>query len=215
MTLGHLTRRGVLAGAGALAVSPALGNGGQTAHRVFSVWRKGSDIGRHRLDARLTDQGFEIEIEIDIAVKLLGFTAYSYRLSNREVWRGRRIVSVDSQCNDDGEKARCIITRASEALEVDGSGYSGSEPLSAVTTSYFAPAFLDRRPWISTQSGKPLDVSIEKTGEGKWTVSGDLDTVLRYRDGEWTGSIFTTKGERISYQTLESSGAIAPLWRQA
>lgn len=218
MTTSLTTRRGLLAGAAslvALPALPALGRDGPSAHRVFSIWRDGSDIGRHRLDARLTQEGFEIAIEIDIAVKLLGFTAYRYTLSNREVWAGRRILSVDSQGNDDGDRTRCRITRAGDVLEVDGSGYSGSEPLDAVTTSYFAPAFLERRPWISTQSGQPLAVSVRERGAGEWAVSGDLETVLTYRDGEWTGSAFTTRGERITYQTVESSGAITPLWRQA
>ena len=218
MTRSTLTRRGVLAGAAGLVALPALprpAHASQAASRVFSIWRDGSDIGRHRLDARLTEQGFEIDIQIDIAVKFLGITAYRYELENREVWAGQRIVSVDSRGNDDGDRTRCRIARAGGALEIDGSGYSGSEPLDAVTTSYYAPAFLDRRPWISTQSGKPLSISVSRRDQGKWAVSGDVTTVLTYRDGEWTGSAFTTKGERITYQTLESSGEIAALWQRA
>ena len=215
MRMTRPSRRAILAGAAAFAALPATAASGERARRVFSVWRDGSDIGRHSLEARLTGRGFEIEIEIDIAVTLLGFTAYRYELSNREVWAGRRILSVDSRGNDDGERTRCRIARAGGGLEIDGSGHSGAAPLDAVTTSYYAPAFLERRPWISTQSGRPLTVSIDARGDGQWTVSGDLEKVITYRDGEWSASAFTTEGERITYQTMEATGAIAPLWRQA
>jgi len=211
------TRRGFLAVTAAMVAMPgaAVAVAGESARRVFSIWRGGSDIGRHSLEARLTGRGFEIRIEIDIAVTLLGFTAYRYELSNHEVWTGREILSVDSRGNDDGDRTRCRIARTGDGLEIDGSGQSGVAPREAVTTSYFAPAFLERRPWISTQSGRPLSVSVDARGDGRWAVSGDLEKVITYRDGEWAASAFTTAGERITYQTMESTGAIAPLWRQA
>jgi len=213
MTL-RIDRRTLLAGGAALIASPGFAASG-SASRVFSVWRDGSDIGRHRLEARLTPDGFQIDIDVDIAVKLFGFTAYRYTLTNREVWRGQRIVSVSSRANDDGDKGSVEIRRTDSALEIDASGYSGSEPLEAVTTSYYAPAFLERRPWISTQSGKPLEIEARRKSAGRWSVTGDVNVRLSYEDGEWVGSEFTTEGERITYQTLESTGDIAALWQQA
>jgi len=218
MTTACLTRRGVLAGLATLPVAALPASAWaqtQSGARTFRVLRDGSDIGRHHLEARLTSTGFEIDINIDLRVSLLGFTAYRYTLENREIWEGRQILSVDSQGNDDGDRFRVGIRRAEAGLEVDGSGYSGSEPLEAVTTSYFAPAFLDRRPWISTQSGRPLDIRVGPREGAEVAVRGDLETVLRYSGGEWTGSEFTARGSRITYQTIESTGAIAPLWERA
>jgi len=209
------TRRAFLAGSGAaLLTSTALASGG-SATRVFGIWRDGSEIGEQRLEARLTDRGFEIDIKADIAVKLLGLTAYRYTLENREVWRDRRIVSVDSSCNDDGDREYVQVRRRDDRLEIDASGYSGTQPLEAVTTSYFSPAFRGRTPWISTQSGKPLDIRVDKRGADTWAVRGDLTVDLTYRDGEWRGAEFTIDGDRIVYETRRSTGEIAQLWRQA
>ena len=156
-----------------------------------------------------------IDIDIDIAVKFLGFTAYRYTLTNREVWTGGRIESVDSEANDDGSRGHAHIRGSAEALEVDGSEFSGTAPRSAATTSYYTPAFLDRRPWISTQSGKLLDIRTERRQGSRWLVRGDLETALVYENGEWVSSEFTARGARVTYQTTESTGQIAPLWEQA
>lgn len=213
-----MLRRSFLAGAGAAAATASLprpARAQETARRVFRILRAGDDIGRHVLDARLGPDGFVIDIDIDIRVKLLGFTAYRYELTNRETWSGGHIVQVDSRVNDDGDEAYARIMRAGDRLEVDGSGYAGPAPFSSVTTSYFTPAFLDRRPWISTQSGKRLSVETRPAGSSRWQVSGELETQLVYEGGEWMGSIFDAGGETARYETLESTGSISDLWSRA
>jgi hypothetical protein len=215
-----MKRRDLLIAGGVFAIAPVLGPGiaraDGTAMREFRILRGGSDIGRHRLAARRTGERFEIDIDIDIAVTFLGITAYRYELSNREVWDERRILRVASQVNDDGDRSHSKIERAGAALEVDGSGFSGEAPLEAVTTSYYARPFIERQPWISTQSGKVLDISIAREGEGAVQVRGELETELVYDDaGEWVGCRFDAQGEPGTYEVVESSGAILPLWTSA
>ena len=129
-----------------------------------------------------------------------------------------KIVSVTTDVNDDGEKAFARIARAGEFLEIDGSAYSGPAPLEAVTTSYYTRAFIERRPWVSTQSGKPLEVAIDAGGgpTPRYAVRGDLETALIYdAAGEWIGCEFDASGEPGSYELLDASGGIAALWASA
>lgn len=186
-----------------------------SARREFRILRNGSDIGRHSLSARSVDGRFEIDIDIEIVVRILGIAAYRYELTNREVWAGGRIVSVDSQTNDDGDAAFARIRAAGDVIEIDGSGYSGTAPADAATTSYYVTDFLERRPWLSTQTGKPLEI-ITSGAPPRVTVSGELPTTLLYdARGEWMGSIFDAGGEPASYELISDSGPIAPLWRSA
>jgi hypothetical protein len=211
-----MNRRELLAGMAALGLAgtavPALADGGA---RAFRILRGGSDIGRHVLTARQVPEGVEIAIDIDIRVAILGITAYRYELTNREVWSGGRIVSVRTEVNDDGEKAFARIARAGEGLEIDGSSYSGPAPADAVTTSYYTRAFIQRRPWVSTQSGKPLEVAIDSSGGAtpRYAVRGDLETNLIYdAAGEWIGCEFDASGEPGVYELTDASGGIAALW---
>lgn len=213
----RLRRRDLLLAAAALPLAAGSARAA-TASREFRILRSGSDIGRHRLDARHMPGGdFEVRIFIDIAVKLLGLTAYSYRLENVETWRQGRIVAVRSRVDDDGERHYASIAAGADGLlEIDGSGYSGTAPAEAVTTSYYAPAFLDRRPWISTQSGRALAVSVSPSGPRRWQVAGELTTELFYdAAGEWVGCAFDAGGEPARYEPSGGSGGIAALWAAA
>lgn len=207
----------VVAGAAALAASgiaaPSLG--AERASRTFRILRDGDDIGTHALEAVQGASGFEVAVTIRIAVKVLGITAYRYEMDNREVWSGGKIVSVESRVNDDGTDDRCTVRRSGERLTVTGSRFSGETSGDAATTSYFAQPFLQRQPWISTQSGAPLDLAIGAVpGRAGWfDVRGGLNTVLGYDDrGEWTGCEFDAGGELARYEIISQSGQIGALW---
>ncbi|MEM7176426.1 MAG: DUF6134 family protein [Pseudomonadota bacterium] len=214
-----MQRRVFMTGAAALAAGTTLPRRAlatQRAYRKFRVYRGSREMGTHSLSATLDDQGFQIDIRIKLAVRVLGITAYRYTLINREIWRDGTIQSVDSRVNDDGTDDFCKIRKDGDQLSITGSRFTGTQPAEAVTTSYYDMSFLKRRPWISTQSGAALPVEIADQGDGKWKVSGELDTTLIYDDrGEWMGSIFDAGGETATYQLESQTGLIAPLWSAA
>lgn len=208
----YTTRRGALIGLGAMAIAgPARA---ATASRTFRIFRGDSDIGRHRLDARREGDGtIAVTIDIDIAVKVFGLTAYRYTLENTERWQAGRLVSVASRIDDDGTASLVRVARDGDLLRIDATGYSGTAPGDAVTTSYFARGLVERRPWISTQSGVPLKISATEAGGGRFRIGGDLEITLGYDGaGEWTGCSFEAKGEEVRYKLTDASGAIAGLW---
>lgn len=210
-----LDRRIFMGGAAAALASPAWA--ADTASREFRILRDGDDIGSHRLDAVLGPNGFEVAITIRIAVKVLGITAYRYEMDNREVWRDGAIVSIDSKVNDDGTRDFFRASRAQDAVAIEGSRHNGKAPLEAVTTSYYATPFLKRRPWLSTQSGAPLELTVKPGGRANWwAVRGELDTDLGYdASGEWVACEFDAGGEQARYEIAGGSGRIGALWAQA
>lgn len=213
-----MNRRFLMTGAASLVVAAPFvrpAHAVERAFRKFRILRSGDDIGSHSLSATMDDNGFRIEIKIDIRVKILGITAYRYALLNSEQWEDGQIVAVNSRVNDDGDDAFCKITRQDGGLVVSGSTYSGPIDDDAVTTSYYHMDFLNRRPWISTQSGKPLEIDVAAAAAG-WNVTGELETTLLYDDrGEWMGSEFDAGGEPARYELVSETGLIAPLWSAA
>lgn len=208
-----MKRRVFLAGCAATGLyTPALA--ATSASRRFTILRDGDAIGEHSLDAVQNGDKFEIDITIRIAVKILGVTAYRYELDNREVWQGGKILSVDTKVNDDGTDDFAKIRRAGGGLEVTGSRFSGPVPAEAVTTSYYSSNFVQRSPWVSTQSGAPLDIAIKPEGRANWwQVTGELETRLGYDGrGEWMACEFDAGGEPGLYEVAKDQGAIAALW---
>ncbi|MGF1447751.1 MAG: DUF6134 family protein [Pikeienuella sp.] len=215
-----MKRRSVLAGFAVAGIGLTGGAGAATeVRRTFKILRNGSDIGRHSLVARTTGEGFEIVIDIEIVVRVLGIAAYRYELSNTEVWAGGRLLRLDSRTNDDGDPFAVSVRGDGTSLAIEGTGHNGLVPSDAVTTSYYVPDFMQRRPWISTQSGKPLAVNAQPQGQGPrrvYQVTGDIKTRLSYdARGEWIGSEFDAGGEPARYEVIEDTGLIAPLWRAA
>lgn len=208
-------RRVFLATSGAaFLAAPAIAAPAST--RRFTILRDGSEVGFHTIDAVRKGDRYEVSIEIELVVRVIGIPAYRYELSNREVWAGQRLKSVQSRVNDDGEKAFSEVTAAGGALSVSGSGYSGTADPSAVTTSYLHADFLSRNPWISTQTGKPLSMrSSAIAGRPGWyRATGDYTVALGFTDaGEWVGCEFDAGGELASYRLDSPVGEIGRLWR--
>jgi len=222
-----LTRRIFLGGAAAvLAANPAQA---ATAARRFVILRDGDDIGRH--EVRLIRQGADVRVEIDIeiVVRVLGIAAYRYEMTNREVWRGGLLQSVDCTANDDGKRKFLKISRAGDMLGVDGSAFSGPAPGDAVTTTYHAKEFLRRPVWISTDSGELYDMSVRpqgqrtvETGVGlvncatyRATNGSDFDVTLYYDEtaDEWASVGFDAGGEPAIYRPDSLDDSFAAVWR--
>lgn len=200
----------------AAAVLPSGALGAERAQRRFRILRDGDDIGFHSLSATLDNRGFNIEIKIEIAVKILGITAYRYTLLNRERWRDGRVVEVDSRVFDDGTEDFCRIVQQDGELQISGSRFTGAAELDAVTTSYYHPSFIGRRPWISTQSGAVLKIDIAEVAPRVHQVSGELTTRLTYDErGEWVNVSFDAGGEPGTYELVSETGLISALWAEA
>lgn len=227
MTQAFWTRRSALGACAApalLAAIPALADAG-AARRAFRIIRDGEDIGGHSLAARRDGRRLTVEIDIEIAIQILGVTVYRYELTNREVWRDGRILSIDSTVNDDGESGFCRVRRKDDGLRIEGSAYSGPAPADAATTSYWSADFLTRGVWISTQSGEPLSVSAADQGIEviesaagpiscrRWAITGDLDLQLWYdAAGDWAANAFNAGGEIGRYRLEAGGDSLNTLW---
>ncbi len=221
-----LTRRAMIAGATAAVAAPARA---ETAARRFTILRGDSDVGRHEI--ALTRQGdtLNVSIDVEIVVRVLGIAAYRYEMTNREVWRGGLLQSVDCSVNDDGDRKRVGATRSGDGIVVDASFYSGPAPSEIATTTYFTPDFLTRPRWMSTDSGELYAMTIRRDGDAavktaagqaqcaRWRASNgsDFDVELFYdANGEWASVAFDGRGEPIVYVPDNLDGRLATLWAE-
>lgn len=197
-------RRRFLAGAlGAAVAAPIISapfvSRAERGSRRFTLLRDGDDIGSHTLTATRTGDTVVMEIDIAIAVKFLGFTAYRYDHTNREVWEGGRLMSLKSRTNEDGDDMSLTVERRGDQLV-----YNGAPGPDAAPTSYWNINKLDVRPWFSSQTGKILNLNFATEQSNTATrvdISGNFATTLFYdAAGEWRGCEFDGQGKVISYQ---------------
>ncbi|WP_422000488.1 DUF6134 family protein [Reyranella sp.] len=72
--------------------------------QTFAAFRNGERIGTHRLDFSRQGDELVVQTTIDLAVKLVGFTAYRYSHRGREVWRGDTLLTFNTLTDDDGKR---------------------------------------------------------------------------------------------------------------
>ncbi len=227
-----LSRRTTLFGAASLALAaalPAVPAFAAAGSRRMDLYRADDRIGEKVITVRRNGNVVDVTTRTRIEVKLLGVTAYAYALDASERWVDGRLVALDARSNDNGADAFARATREGDALRVEGSQFSGLVPGNPATTSYWSPAFLERRTWISTQDGRPMNVSAQRQGSvsypsaggavpaERWTVGGDLAGLELFYDGagEWIGTAFPARGEIARFVTAERGGALTPLWVNA
>lgn len=222
------TRRVVLLTAAAATLplaAPTILRASEGGRRSFAILRDGDEIGTHVTTLSRSGDEVQMAVDIEIKVKLLGITAYRYEMSNREVWKAGRLISMDSVVNDDGDPDHAKARAAGGMIEIDGSDHQGTVPGDSVSTTYWSFAFLERKVWINTQTGVPITVATAAAGPGqapgpngpiatqRWTAKGDnLDIVLHYIDREWVSIEFDANGEPGVYRPDSIGPALQPVW---
>jgi len=217
MTL--ITRRSFAAGTAALALVPATPALASTASRNFRVTIDDSVIGTHTVSVQHGPNGTTARSVIDLAPKIAFITVYRYELDTTEVYDSEGfLVSMNGTCNDDGDPHFVNVRRQGETLLVDGSSHQGPVPLTTGVSSHWNKASLGRTPWISTQSGEIINVSVSEissseapAGASAYRVTNGADvTIDLFYDarGEWVGSAFDAEGRRLRIEYISETGAL-------
>ncbi len=216
-----LTRRAFAAGAAVLATVPALPAAAQgTASRSFRFFRGSTPIGTNTMTVARGPAGVTATGDIDIVVKGLGFIPlYRYVLDFEEVYDAEgTLVSMRGTCDDDGEPHFVNVAREGSSLLVNGSRHAGPVPVSAGVASYWRRDAIERTPWISTQSGLPLAISVSPirsaeapAGASAFRATNGTDfTIDLFYDsrGEWVGGAFDAKGARATMRMISETGPL-------
>lgn len=180
---------------------------------AFSVWRKGSRIGEHRIAFRQEDDLLIVDIDINLQVAFGPITLFRYRHHNTEVWRGDRLIALDSQTYDDGDEFSLSVRESGDGLEVDGFSGRYSVPAETLSSSYWNPDTIYQSQILDTQRGFIMDVDTEwlgreqvlaggrQTEADRYRITGDLDMEIWYSEpGQWVKLDFFARGSTISYE---------------
>jgi len=180
----------------------------------FEIKRDGTTIGRHRVSFRREDDALHVRVDIRIEVRFAMLTLFRYHHENREVWRGGRLVAIETRTDDDGTVHRVRGRAIGDRLAVDGTGGAFEASADILPTSYWHPATPARDVLLDTQNGRLLRVRTEAVGDpeagagGRYRMRGDLELDLWYdRAGRWIGTAFEARGATVEYVRLDPGRA--------
>ena len=151
-----------------------------------------------------------------------------YTLKNREVWKKKKLISINANSSWFGKKYYVKGQREESGFRIEGSAFSGVIKDTFATTSYFTPEFLKRKIWVSTQDGTPLEIKTRKLKNKnvsfkdknysvtEWEISGDLELTLQYDEQKnWVGSGFTVGNYPANFILNNRESNIHKIWKSS
>jgi hypothetical protein len=153
----------------AFAVIPSAGR------LAFKVSRKGDPMGTHNLSFSTESRDVVVDVAIDLKVTLLAIPVFRYTHRNRERWRDGRLIAIEAQTDEDGDKLFCRGKATAEGFAVEGSAGNRVFPADVMTTSWWNPEVTKRRELLNTQDGAALPIGVTPRGpERVPTAAGEI-----------------------------------------
>ena len=217
-----LTMVGLAAVGGLIVIDPLRAALPRLDDIAFQVYRDGARLGHHHISFRREDQDLHVDIDIQLEVKLLFVTVFSYEHRNREVWRDGRLVAIETKTDDDGESYWMRGRATKTGFAVEGSSGRFLAPADVMPTSYWNPQTVERSRLLDTQHGRLIQVEIAPTGlesvalagqpveARRYSMTGDLTLDLWYTaQGEWAKTSFEARGAEVVYARQGQGPALA------
>jgi hypothetical protein len=183
----------------AAAAQPAL-----PAPRVlacFRVLREGSEVGLHVVTAAQTDGGVLVMSDLDIHVRLAGFTVFRSRTLTRERLAGGALAEFSAEMLRDGRTTRLRVLPGGAGLRAEGPGGAADLPRDALPLAWWFPERFGR-PLFDPETGARITGRVlrvpQPDGGLRVTIEGRQPEAVATYDaqGRWIG--FTTRGSDAS-----------------
>jgi hypothetical protein len=162
---------------------PATGAGvPQDGSIEFAVFRKGQQIGAHKIEFRARDERLEVEVSAALKVEMLFVTVYRYQHRSTELWSGNRMVAFESATKQNGKEwAVDAHVTGNDKLVVKANDQQRVLPDTLPPTSYWRPEMMATSRWFNTQYGSPIDVNIAPQSVEQVEAVGASVTAHRYK----------------------------------
>ena len=199
------------------ARAAAIPDASEIPFRVYKDQR--SEIGFHRL--RFDRQGDEtlVDVEIELDIRIGFIPVFRYRHTNREVWRGEVLQSLQSTTDDNGDDYRVRVDRTGGGYLIRRNGDQERAEGPILPTSYWRAETVSATRLLDTQRGVFREVATTPVAEETVSVDGRPVAATRYRmagaldldlwysqAGQWVKLAFSARGVDISYAL---DGAVA------
>ena len=204
MTVGTLPRRPLLGLALLGLAAPARA---QPVSLGFRIMRAGSSIGTHRVEFTRAGEALTVRSEVEIAVKVMGFTVFHFNHRQEEVWAGDRLQSAASRQFRNGRTEAMTARAEAGAVLVHGPEGDYRLPADAAPLAWWDQR-RPGRPLFDGANGKPMQLRWQRTpqpdGGVVFSASGDAEGEAGYAaDGTWRSfRMHGEDGSLVIYEAL-------------
>jgi len=213
-----VSRRRVLGMSSSVLAMPVFGSVFPTSVRAslprdisFRALYQGAPVGTHSVSFVGNDDRLVVTSHIDIAVKVLFFTAYRFAHDAVEIWRSGRLISVESTTDDNGVQLSVMGQAALGGFRINGVNgpFLADGGLMTTNTLWDSRLIAESR-LIDVQNGGEIGLVVKPVGvEPVDTPQGRI-VARRYSilTPNYAGSLFFDGGGRWVKSLLERQGEV-------
>lgn len=140
----------------------------------FTVFRDDSPIGYHNFEFHPKGEQLEVEIDVELEVKLMFVTAFKFRHVASEVWENGRLLRMESETNDDGDPYKVKVKRLGEGLLVEVNGQQKLAPGNLLPSNLWNRDLLKFDKFLHPILGKIMPLKVSELGKREAdTVGGE------------------------------------------
>lgn len=137
-------------------------------------------VGSLTIDLVRTGELLQVVVERHIQVKVLGITAYRNESTVLQRLEGGRLVYLQRETNDDGDRSSLSIRLEGDRLVAEAGGRSWTLDPGLLSTSPWCRAVVERGRLIDTDSGQAVEVATLAKGREEVPAAGRRLSATRY-----------------------------------
>jgi len=158
---------------------------GETETRNFQIFVDDKEAGKYQMIITANQDGsISVAAEAKVHVTFLVFK-YTYTYKGVETWRGNRLIHLESNSNDDGQKFTVSAVGDEYNLRVKTNGRERTVQPDVWTTTYWRlPQERLRIGQISlldADTGRSIDAKIQYLGTSSLNVSGRMQNCTHFK----------------------------------
>jgi hypothetical protein len=190
----------------------------ESANLRFSVLYQGKRIGAHTVSYSAATRRTIVTTQIDLLVKALFITVFAFSHHSEETWRDGRLISLDSETVEHGERLHVSGAATPQGFRVvskEGPFIASSGSLTS--NNLWTPAVLEQSIVIDAQHGGVVGVSVRKLADEEMALAGRQMRTTRYRfiTPYLAGSIWYDDAGRWVHGEFDRDGAQIQYWLDA
>ena len=178
--------------------------------------RNGDEIGSHGIAFAPTATGFEVDVAIDIVVKMAFVTVYRYNQEGHDVWRDGRLVEARYRTDDNGTATTLAAVAEAGQLLVEGARGRLLLPAGSMTDlGFWNEGIIEAPMVVDSQTGEAGKLQAGQGVAEAVTVRGRRLAATRYAitstkgrsgsvwyaaDGQWVKAQIITRGNTLDYE---------------
>lgn len=175
---------------------------------IFSVMRKGDEIGTHVIKFDRSPEKLHVTIQTNVVVTLplIPIPVYKFEHDGEEFWSAQKLNHLISVTNDDGAAHKLDVNTSGETLSVVGDGIMMESLNTIIPASLWNKQIINSQKILNTLDGHEMAVSITDMGEEQIEASGETISAQHFKiAGDLNREVWYDVNERLVGVKFEGS----------